>query len=75
MRLDTARLDAGEIEQRIDQLEQPQAIAVHDLDRSRRSETHRGAVGGRTSISSSGLSIRRQRRAELVTRVGKEGRS
>ena len=46
-RLDTARLDAGEVEQRIDQLEQPQAIAVHDLkiaplgdDRGRRRLAH-----------------------------------
>ena len=71
-RLDAAGLDAREVEQRVDQLEQAQAVAVDDGQPL-------AVVGpaGRpasASTSSSGPSMQRQRRAELVADVAEEGR-
>ena len=53
--LDAARLDAREVEQRVDQLEQAQAVAVDDGERL--AVRRRQASGPRASRSSSGPSM------------------
>ena len=58
---------AREVEQRVDELEQPHGVAVHELQRDR--ATSAGAVAQRVLERAE---HQRQRRAELVADVGEE---
>ena len=70
--LRAAGLDAREVEQRVDELQQPQPVAVRHLERC--DDAPEGAVGSVASASSSGPEHQRQRRAELVADVREERR-
>src|SRR5262245_17491650 len=72
-RLNAARLDAGEIEQRVDELEQPQAVAVDELDLPVMGRTPRGPRPELTFEVVERPQHQRQRRAKFVTDVGEEG--
>jgi hypothetical protein len=72
-RLNAARLDAGEIEQRVDELQQPQAVAVDELDLPAMGRARRGFRSELALEVVERPQHQRQRRAKFVADIGEEG--
>ncbi len=71
-RLHPARFDAGKVQQRIDQLQQPQRIAVGDVDAVALARAERLHLVGQRIFQRA--ENQRQRRAEFMRHVGEERR-